>query len=138
MDEIQYLYNASNELQGVLLPASLWQKVESSVLSEIIDTSDTSKAKDIRNHCVQSEPVRDWEQFLQLWDYRYPQENSVVCKNCGASTEDWTADEPRKFILKAANIGGLVAFHCCSCECRVFKRHFKDNVKFEFQHRDKG
>ena len=36
----------------------------------------------------------------------------MACETCGASTEDWQADEPRKFTLAAANMGGLLAFEC--------------------------
>ncbi|MFP4167289.1 MAG: hypothetical protein ACLFSY_00390 [Desulfonatronovibrionaceae bacterium] len=133
--DIHYLYNSRNEFQGVMIPAALWELISDRVEAEAARVLPPAEPRDPADEALANEPVRDWERFLQFWDFRYPPENSVVCRSCGSKTQDWTVDQPRKFILKAASIGGLVAFHCCSCGARVLKRHFKDSVKFEYQKR---
>jgi hypothetical protein len=80
---------------------------------------------------TRAEPLRDWDLLAANWDFRYPLDLHVHCSQCGNSTLNWQKDEPRKFRLKAASLGGLVAFECCSCKARVTKRHFKDGVKTE-------
>lgn len=133
--DIQYLYNSQNEFQGVMITAALWEKIGESVQAEIKRVLPPAEPADPTAAALAREPLQDWERFLSFWDFRYPPEYSVLCKSCGSQTHDWTADEPRKFILKAANIGGLVSYHCCGCGARVIKRHFKDSVYFEFEPR---
>lgn len=137
-NDIQYLYNSENEFQGVMISAALWEQIGESVQIEVKRLLPPAEPADSAEAALAQEPLQDWERFMQFWDFRYPPESSVVCRSCGEQTEDWTKDDPRKFILKAANIGGLVAFHCCGCGARVLKRHFKDNVSFEFQTRSQG
>jgi len=37
-------------------------------------------------------------------------------------------EKDREFILRAANMGGLLSFQCAACSSRITKRHFKDKV----------
>jgi hypothetical protein len=70
----------------------------------------------------------DWNRLMDFWDFAYEVDMDVTCELCGNSTQDWLADDPRKFRLKAANIGGLTCFECLSCKARVTKQHFKDKI----------
>ncbi|MFO7817684.1 MAG: hypothetical protein ACQES5_00785 [Thermodesulfobacteriota bacterium] len=136
MEPIQYLYDSENNFLGVILSSDLWERAKFDLQPHIAAINAGNEDKADQSSVLQNEPIDDWDRFLQFWDFRYPQENGVICNACGNSTDDWVADEPRKFYLKAANIGGLVAFHCCACGARVLKRHFKDGVHFDYQDRD--
>lgn len=114
------LHDASGRLLGVLISPELWPKVEKAV---------RAAAQASRPAPVQPEPLKDWEELKSFWDFPYPVDTDVTCGQCGASTQDWTADEPRVFRLKACNLGGLVSFECQSCQARVTKRHFKDKIQ---------
>ncbi len=116
------LYDSNGKLRGVFISPELWSKVEKAVLAE---------AEGSRPAPVQPEPLRDWEELKTFWDFPYPADTDVTCGQCGASTKDWAADEPRLFRLKACNLGGLVTFECQSCRARVTKRHFKDKIQTE-------
>ncbi|MDQ7032145.1 MAG: hypothetical protein Q9M37_05455 [Desulfonauticus sp.] len=135
--DIQGFYDQTGNLIGVFISAKLWEKVAEEIdpilekaLSQL-KTPDVCPGQNFSQPPV--EPIEDWENFLKFWDFRYPVEKKVICKNCGLSTEDWTLDSPRKFILKAANLGGLVSFLCTRCQARVIKRHFKDKIQYEVQ-----
>ena len=124
----QPLFDAEKKLVGVMLSPTLWAKIEADV-SPIID-----RALDALNPGQRPEPpepVRDWESLAAMWDFPYPLTKDVACKNCGNTSDDWQNDEPRKFRLRAANMGGLVNFECLSCKARVIKRHFKKHVDVE-------
>ncbi|MFW6177785.1 MAG: hypothetical protein ACOC43_05400, partial [Desulfohalobiaceae bacterium] len=79
------------------------------------------------------EPLQDWELLLQHWDFKYPVSKEVSCEICGNQTQDWQKDSPRKFLLKAASLGGLVSFECLNCQARIIKKHFKDYVQVQAQ-----
>lgn len=117
---IRYLVDAQGKAQGVFLEEEMWQRVCSHVLAELekLFPSETGPA----------EPLADLALLEKYWDFRYDLPTDVACDICGASSPDWQADEPRKFILRAANMGGLLSFQCVSCKARVTKRHFKDKV----------
>ena len=130
--DIQGLYDHKGNLMGVFISSGLWQAIENEV-SPIIDrylgvSEGQNRAESAE---VIEEPLADWENFLNFWDFRYPVEKSVICRHCGCETSDWTTDSPKKFLLKAANISGLVTFQCLQCKARVIKRHFKDHIKYD-------
>jgi len=89
------------------------------------DLQGPKKGKDVK------EPLEDWELLKKHWDFKYELTSYVYCENCGNTSYDWESDDPRKFKLSAANLGGLVAFRCLSCGAKVIKRHFKDYIKVE-------
>ncbi len=117
---IRYVVDAQGQPQGVFLEEEMWQHVCAHVLSvvEKLYPTDTTFP----------EPMGDLQLLEKYWDLRYELPTDVNCEHCGASTPDWKADEPRKFTLRAANMGGLLSFTCVSCKSRITKRHFKDKV----------
>lgn len=127
-EHFQPLYDQDRNLLGVWLSPELWAKTEKA-LSPAIDKaleelSPTAKPEP-------PEPIKDWELLAQYWDFQYPLPTDVACEACGAKTEDWQADEPRKFRLRAASMGGLVNFECMGCRARILKKHFKKHVDVE-------
>jgi hypothetical protein len=78
-----------------------------------------------------SEPISDWEELMAYWDFSYPIDYDVTCEHCGAHTDNWQKDSPRKFYLSAANLGGLVSFECQCCGSRIIKKHFEDTITTE-------
>ncbi|MFW5970809.1 MAG: hypothetical protein ACOCQT_01790 [Desulfovermiculus sp.] len=123
---VQTLYSGSGDEVGVYIPADVWAEVKSEVLPCL------QKAhKRLQGAKHQAEPMQDWELLVSNWDFRYPVNREVVCGQCGSSTSNWEEDDPRKFRLKAASLGGLVVFECQKCRSRVTKRHFKDTMKME-------
>lgn len=117
---IRYVVDAQGQPQGVFLEEEMWQHVCKHVLSiygKLYPTDTTFP-----------EPMADLQLLEKYWDLRYELPTDVSCEHCGASTEDWKADEPRKFTLRAANMGGLLSFQCVACKSRITKRHFKDKV----------
>lgn len=117
---IRYVVDAKGQPQGVFLEEEMWQHVSKHVHA-VLDKLCPSEKPLI-------EPMADYDLLVKYWDLRYDLPTDVACETCGASTEDWLADEPRKFTLAAANMGGLLAFRCAGCGSRITKRHFKDKV----------
>jgi hypothetical protein len=117
---IRYVVDAQGKGQGVFLEEAMWQRVRTHVLGELekLFPSETTVA----------EPLADLALLEKCWDFRYEMPTDVTCENCGASSPDWKADEPRKFMLRAANMGGLLSFQCVSCKARVTRYHFKDKI----------
>ncbi|GFK95362.1 hypothetical protein NNJEOMEG_03224 [Fundidesulfovibrio magnetotacticus] len=125
----QPLFDENRNLVGVLLSPELWMKGEnrlSPVIDDLLAQLDPASAP-----LPAPEPMKDWELLAQYWDFQYPMPTDVACENCGSSTGDWKADEPRKFRLKSATLGGLVNFECQDCRARILKRHFKKHVDVE-------
>lgn len=123
---IQDCYDREGRFLGVWIDAVLWNRVESElhpVLQRALEQGEAATGDGV------SEPIGDWELLKQHWDFQYPVDASVTCGACGNSTIDWQQDSPRRFRLKAASLGGLVAFQCCACGARVSKRHFKDTIQ---------
>ncbi|WP_457572628.1 hypothetical protein [Desulfovulcanus sp.] len=127
--DIQGMYDHKGNLMGVFISPKLWQAIEDEVNPIIDKYLGPSEEQEVAP--VMEEPIADWENFLNFWDFRYPVEKKVVCHHCGSETSDWTTDHPKKFLLKAANIAGLVTFQCLQCKARIIKRHFKDHIKYE-------
>lgn len=117
---IKYVVDAQGQPQGVFLEEEMWQHVCKHVLAVFDKLYPSEKAL--------VEPMSDYDLLVKYWDLRYELPTDVSCESCGVSTADWQADDPRKFILRAANMGGLLSFQCVSCNARVTKRHFKDKV----------
>ncbi len=117
---IRYVVDAKGAQQGVFLDQELWDHVCKHVLATLEKLYPTER--------VIAEPLADLELLEKYWDFRYELPSDVSCESCGASSADWKADEPRKFLLKAANMGGLLSFQCVACQSRITKRHFKDKV----------
>ncbi|MFW5730724.1 MAG: hypothetical protein ACOCV7_03660, partial [Desulfonatronovibrionaceae bacterium] len=127
-DSVQPVYNEQGHLLGVYISAQVWLEHQTSLEEVLFSGSTPARSRPVSEPV---EPMSDWEQFLSFWDFNYPVEKEVRCEHCGESTPDWTADHPRKFVLKAASLGGLVAFQCASCSYRVSKKHFKDHICYE-------
>jgi len=123
---ILYLFDESETLRGVQLSAEVWEKVEHLVRPHLPSATPVEEPEP-------PEPLQDWETLTQYWDFKYPHDYDVACGACGQSTEDWRADDPRKFRLRNATLGGLVTFQCAACKARIMKRHFKDQIKTETQ-----
>lgn len=117
---IRYLVDAKGKSHGVFLEEEIWQRVCAHVLAEL--------DKLFPEEAELQEPLHDFELLKKYWDLRYELPFDVQCESCGNFSADWQADEPRKFILRAANMGGLLSFQCQSCKARITKCHFKDKV----------
>jgi len=117
---VRYVVDAQGQPQGVFLEQEMWQHVCKHVLF-VLDKLCPSEAEIV-------EPMGDFQLLEKYWDLRYELPMDVACESCGADTVDWKADDPRKFMLRAANMGGLLVFQCVGCKSRITKRHFKDKV----------
>ncbi|NCC24918.1 MAG: hypothetical protein EOM25_06935 [Deltaproteobacteria bacterium] len=122
----QKILDQEGVLVGVFIPATIWNMIRIQVVPILEKASQPIE----KPH---NEPMHDWDQLCKYWDFRYPLSMAVECGRCGQKTDDWQSDEPRKFRLKAANLGGLASFECCQCHARINKKHFKDKVTVETQ-----
>lgn len=123
-DHLITLFNNKGELQSVQISPELWRKVEHEIMP-ILRRAFPEKAAE------RPEPLEDWRTLKDYWDFQYPIDASVSCEVCGASTEDWEHDDPRKFKLLACNLGGHCRFECLQCHARIIKRHFKSHIAVE-------
>lgn len=121
--EFQELFDAQGQPLGALLGPEAWELVRDAVLLRFAPAEAAAPEA--------AEPMQDWLDLVQNWDFKYPVDHDVACGECGNATAAWELDEPRKFVLTAANLGGLVAFRCLGCQAKVMKRHFKDVIKVE-------
>ena len=120
-DDITTLYDNHGNMFGIFISPKLWAAVGKDV-QPILDRHFDKTEK------PRLEPMDDWNRLLDFWDFSYEMDMSVTCEHCGNTSDDWMKDEPRKFQLKAANIGGMTCFECQACKARVTKRHFKDKI----------
>lgn len=118
----QEIFDAQGQPLGAILGPEAWASVREVVLQHF---SPPAAAPE------KPEPLEDWRTLVQSWDFRYPADLDAACPLCGNESADWEHDEPRKFVLTAANMGGLVSFRCLSCQGRIIKRHFYDTIKVE-------
>ncbi len=123
-DHITELFDKDGNLIGCLLTADIWASIKPTVLKTLGIQEKPEK---------RPEPISDWETLKEYWDFPYPVDTDVHCEQCGASTENWELDEPRKFRLSSANLAGLVSFTCQQCRAKITKKHFKDSIKVEIQ-----
>jgi len=121
MQDILYLYDANSTLCGVQLSPALWELAKPHVF----------KAQEAQPVVETREPLEDWEEFKQYWDFKYPFCAKVECRHCGVRCDDWEHDPAHCFKLRTANLGGLLVFHCTVCGATVRKKHFKDHIVFE-------
>lgn len=128
LNHFQPLYDDKRNLLGVLLSPELWIKAESRLSPILDDALEELSPTQAEEH---PEPLKDWETLAQYWDFQYPMPTDVHCDHCGSRTENWRSDEPRKFRLRTATLGGLVNFECQSCRSRIIKKHFKKHVDVE-------
>lgn len=127
------LFDAAGVPRGVRISPELWAKVRDRLLP-VLNKALYELDPACRPEPVEKpEPLAEWETLLAYWDFTYPPDYDVACEHCGASTPDWRADDPRKFRLRVANLGGLVTFQCQSCKSLVLKKHFKKHLTVECQ-----
>lgn len=120
-NDIKTLYDRQGTMFGIFISPKLWAAISKEV-QPIIDRYVEKTERPM------TEPMDDWNRLIDFWDFAYELETDVTCEQCGNTTKDWMADDPRKFRLKAANIGGMTCFECLSCKARITKRHFKDKI----------
>lgn len=119
-NSIIHAFDANGKPLGVFIPFAFWEQLDDKVKQSL-----ERPAKDAS---IIKEPLADWETLVSFWDFPYPVDLDVHCQVCDTQTDNWQQDQPRKFLLKAANLGGLVSFECCSCQSRIRKNHFKDKI----------
>lgn len=122
--QLIHLHDSSGKFLGVFIPYNIWDQLELPVKNALQAPSVAPKPT-----LPLKEPLADWETLKQIWDFPYPVDTDVHCTLCGNSTDNWEQDAPKKFFLKAASLGGLVAFECGQCHARVRKNHFKDAIE---------
>ena len=123
-EHITRLYSEGGEFLGVFVPPSVWEQIQPLV-------EDCIKPNVAECKPEKPEPLDDWQLLKDYWDFKYPLNTEVVCENCGSASENWETDNPRKFKLLAANLGGLLRLRCQKCQSIVIKRHFKDKIQVE-------
>lgn len=116
--EFQEIFDKSGNALGAILGPEAWAMVREAVLNRYAPPKPLTAG----------EPLQDWLDLVQFWDFKYPVDHDVACPLCGNASENWQHDEPRRFVLTAANLGGLVAFRCLGCQAKIIKRHFKDEI----------
>jgi len=121
--QIQPLYSEKGDLVAVCISAEKWLSHQDELEQILLGQP--------KKPAASPEPMGEWKTFLSYWDFNYPVEKCVECKRCGNYSQDWTSDTPRKFTLRTASLGGLVAFVCQECSSRVSKKHFKDHILYE-------
>ncbi|MFV0348818.1 MAG: hypothetical protein ACK5JO_09545 [Halodesulfovibrio sp.] len=122
------LYAKDGSMYGILLSPQIWDVVSRKVapiLEQALDTMYPALANE------KPEPLDDWQQFKDYWDFKYPFNAEVECKICGSKSADWEHDPAKPFHLKSASLSGLCVFHCKKCRATVRKKHFKDHICFE-------
>jgi len=118
----QEIFDAQGQPLGAILGPEAWASVREVVLQHCAPPASAPE---------KAEPLDDWRALVLSWDFKYPVDLDVACPLCGNESSDWEHDSPRKFMLNAANMGGLVSFRCLSCQARVIKRYFYDVIKIE-------
>lgn len=125
-DHVLPLYDKDGNLHSVTLSAAFWTRFRfrlDPVLRSLLEEMEPPE---------RPEPLGEWEELKNYWDFKYPYQADVRCGNCGAHTDDWLADPEKPFRLRGAGFGGLAVFSCKNCGAIVRKKHFKDHVCFEF------
>lgn len=123
--QLLYLTDAQGQVRAVQISWELWQQMRPLVDSLISSNVESEPRKQAQ------QPLRDFEEFLRYWDFRYPYAPAVRCPQCGAATEDWRVDSGQPFLLTNASLGGLLVFHCMACGTTIRQKHFRDHVALE-------
>lgn len=114
------LYDAQGILKAVQISPELWQLLQPTVAA----LSTTREPQQPKPH-----DLAGFAEFEAAWNFPYAYVPEVKCP-CGAQTPDWRKDEA--FLLRSANLGGLLVFHCNACRGTVRQKYFKDHVAYEF------
>ncbi len=122
------LYAKDGSLYGILLSPQLWEAASRTVAPILERTLDCMYPHQATER---PEPLHEWQEFADYWDFKYPLTAEVECRACGARTDDWEHDPARPFLFKGASLSGLCVFHCQHCQATVRKKHFKDHVCYE-------
>ena len=120
---IFYLRDAQEHLCGVQLSAKLWDLARPAVEKALARLTPPEEAP---------EPLEDFRQFLEYWDFKYTYDPSVKCPHCGAETSDWRTDPAHPFHLTTANLGGLLVFRCTCCHTTIRQKHFRDHRALKY------
>ncbi len=124
------LHDASQTFVGVFIGPELWARTKDAILP-ILEAAGQEPTDAASPATPPAEPLADFETLLAYWDFAYPPAYDLACAQCGAKTEDWRKDEPRKFRLTSANLGGQTSFCCLACRSKIIKRHFKKHVSVD-------
>lgn len=116
--EIAYLYDAAGNLLAVQISPALWQCLQA--FAEAAPPAPQAE-----------DDLAAFHEFLDAWNFRYAYDPAVRCPACNAQTSDWRNDAGRPFILKNANIGGLLVFACRNCGATVRQKFFKTHMACE-------
>lgn len=119
MSDVLKLYDAEGQLRAVQISPELWHRVKN-----VLDADSDGGQEQTPSHDLAA-----FEEFLAAWTFPYSYEPKVQCC-CGAATDNWRIGD--NFLLKNANIGGLLVFHCNHCKRTVRQKFFKDHVACEF------
>lgn len=125
-DHFLPLYDKNGDLYAVMLSGEFWSRHKKKLEPRILALLEEHDPAD------REEPLHEWEELKTYWDFKYPYCADVLCRNCGAHTDNWLEDPNKPFTLKSAGFGGLAVFVCNSCGAFVRKKHFKDHMCFEF------
>lgn len=121
----QKLFSKDGELVYVQFDAEIWAQIAARVEPVL------EKALTLMYPQEKPEPLAEWQEFKDYWDFKYPFEASVECQNCGAKSEDWENDPAKPFRFKSASLSGLAIFQCRNCQATIRKKHFKDHILYE-------
>ena len=122
---LQYVTDAKGNVASVIIPWSLWEKMEPKVRKLLEAETTPQKLTQATG------PLANFDELMQCWDFKYPYSPSVTCPHCAASALDWRNDPNQSFILTNANIGGLLVFHCRKCGTTIRQKHFHNHVAVE-------
>lgn len=123
--QLQYVTDAKGNVASIIIPWPLWEKIEPKVrnlLSVAVEPHELTQGPG---------PLKNFDELMQFWDFKYPYSPSVTCPHCGASAADWRNDPKQSFVLTNANIGGLLVFHCRACGTTIRQKHFRDHMAVE-------
>lgn len=123
--QLQYLTDIKGNVASVVVPLALWEKIEPKIRPLLAESEEPQPLAQAQG------PLRNFDDFLKFWDFKYSYSPAVTCPHCGASALDWRNDPEDHFVLTNANIGGLLVFHCRSCGTTIRQKHFRDHVAVE-------
>lgn len=118
-DSVIKMYDVTGNFMGVFVPAAQWAEIE----KLFQETRDNPESED---------DLSGFKELLESWTYSYPYDPAVSCPVCGTESKDWRSDPSRPFRLNAANIGGLLVFHCNNCGATIRHKYFRRHMSREF------
>lgn len=123
--QLQYITDIKGNVASVIIPWPLWEKIEPKVRNLLTIEAKPQEVEQAAG------PLADFEELMKFWDFKYPYCPAVACPHCGASVENWREDPSHAFILKNANVGGLLVFYCRACGTTIRQKHFHRHVAVE-------